>query len=128
MPPGHAVSNAPIVSVDKPVVTRTQKRSLAEASAAAAVDMETAAVARLAQKRGIPCAAVRAIADPLELDLPSVVLAARGDRLLPLEIPIRLLLRPNEVSAIRNLSRAFSAARKSLESTAYELAHAIPRE
>ena len=124
MPPGLAASDAAIVSVDRPVVTQPQKRALAEASGAAAVDMETAAIAGLARQHGIPCAAVRVIADPLELDLPSVVLAARGDRLLPLEIPMRLLLKPNEMPAIRNLSRAFSAARRSLELTAGELARA----
>ncbi len=128
MPSGIAVSNAAIVSVDRPVVTQPLKSALAEASGAAAVDMETAAIAALARKHGIPCAAVRAVADPLELDLPGVVLAARGDRLLPLEIPMRLLLRPNEMSAIRDLSRAFSAARESLELTAGELAREIRQE
>ncbi len=125
MAPGLAVSNASIVSVGSPVVTRAQRHALAESSGAAAVDMETAAVARIAQQHGVPCAAVRAIADPLELELPGVILAARCDRLLPLEIPLRLLLRPNEVPAIRDLSRAFSAARSSLESVAGDLAREI---
>jgi len=123
--PALTVSNAAIVSVDSPVVTRAQRHALAESSGAAAVDMETAAVARIAQQHAVPCAAVRAIADPLELELPSVILAARGDRLLPLEIPLRLLLRPSEVPAIRDLSRAFSAARSSLESIAGDLARGI---
>lgn len=123
--PGLTFTNAAIVSVDSPVVTRTQRHALAESSGAAAVDMETAAVARIAQQHAVPCAAVRAIADPLELELPGVILAARCDRLLPLEIPLRLLLRPNEVPAIRDLSRAFSAARSSLESIAGDLARGI---
>lgn len=125
LPPHAHTSNAALVSVGSPVVNQPQKRSLAQASSAAAVDMETAAIAEFAQRRGVPFAVVRAIADPLELDLPSVVMAARGDWLLPLEIPARLLLRPGEVPAIRELARAFSAARKSLESTAMEFARAI---
>jgi len=125
MPPGLVVSGATIASVDSPVVTRPQKQALADASGAAAVDMETAAIARLAQKLGIPCVAIRAIADPLELDLPRVVMAARSDRLLPLEIPARLLMKPREVPAIRGLARAFSAARKSLECAATEIARTV---
>ena len=122
MPPGLAVSNATIASVDRPVVTRAQKQTLAETSGAAAVDMETAAIAGFAQEYGIPWAAVRAIVDPLELDLPSVVMAARSDRLLALEISARLIMRPREVPAIRALARAFSAARESLECVADEFA------
>lgn len=125
VPRGVSTSKVPVVSVGTPVVTQAQKRALARASGAGAVDMETAAIAGVAEKRGIPCAVLRAIADPLELDLPGVVLAARGDRLLPLEIPARLLLRPKETPAIRELARAFSMARKSLDSTAAELACAM---
>ncbi len=128
LPPDIPTSTATLVSVDAPVATRRQKEALARTSGAAAVDMETAAIAAIAEQRGVPCIAVRAIADPLELDLPGVVLAARGDRLLPLEIPARLLLRPREVPAMRDLARAFSAARRSLASTAVELAYAIRQE
>lgn len=125
MPQGLSISTATIASVLSPVVTRAEKQALAEASGAVAVDMETAAIASFAQRHGIPCAAVRAIADPLELDLPSVVMAARSDRLLPLEIPARLFVKPREVPAIKALARAFSAARKSLEYTANEFAGTI---
>ena len=114
--------SAPVlVSTNAPVVSVQGKRALAQSSGAQAVDMETTAVASIAAERGVPCVVVRAIADPLELALPGVVLAARGDRLLVLEIPLRLVLRPRDLPALRALARSFAAARRSLSSTARHL-------
>ena len=111
-----------LVSTRTPVVSARDKRALAQNSGAQAVDMETAAVASIAAERGVPCVVVRAIADPLELALPGVVLAARGDRLLALEIPLRLVLHPRDFPALRTLARSFGAARRSLSGTARYLA------
>lgn len=116
------VVEAPLVSVAWPVATLEAKRALARKSGAAAVDMETVAVARIAARNGVACVAIRAVADPLELPIPSVVLAARGDRLLPLEIPIRLLLRPRDAKSLFALGRAFADARASLSQSAVALA------
>ncbi len=53
------------------VVDQAEKRRLAEAyPAAALVDMEAAAIARLAQMRGIPFYAIKGISDDLDAKLP----------------------------------------------------------
>jgi len=119
----RAPCTAPVLAtVSAPVVSTRDKRALAQRSGAEAVDMEAAVVAAVAAERGVPCVVVRAIADPLELALPGVVLAARGDRLLALEIPLRLVLHPRDLPALRALARNFGAARRSLSITARDLA------
>jgi len=54
------------------IADREQKTRLAEAFAAQAVDMEAAAVARAAQLRGVPFAAIKAISDESGFDLPDM--------------------------------------------------------
>lgn len=58
-----------IVTVDRIVRTAAVKRRLA-AAGCRAVDMESAALARLAQERGLPFYCVRGISDAADRDLP----------------------------------------------------------
>jgi adenosylhomocysteine nucleosidase len=60
-----------LVTVDH-VVGRDQKPKLAAQWNADLVDMEAAAVARLAKERALPFRTVRAISDPVEDDLPDL--------------------------------------------------------
>jgi hypothetical protein len=59
-----------IVSVSSPVRRPAQKRYLHSNTGAMAVDMESYQAAVLAQELGVPFAAVRVIADPVERELP----------------------------------------------------------
>jgi len=59
----------PIVTVDQIVLTAKEKRELAARSGALAVDMESAAIAAAAAARSVPFLAIRAILDPVEMDL-----------------------------------------------------------
>jgi adenosylhomocysteine nucleosidase len=52
------------------VADATEKNRLASTYKAALVDMEAAAIARLAQMRGIPFYAIKAISDPFDAKLP----------------------------------------------------------
>ncbi|MGH8127461.1 MAG: hypothetical protein ACRETC_03720 [Gammaproteobacteria bacterium] len=113
-----------LVSVNRPAVDAADKHALAYQTGAEAVDMEAAAVAAIAAAWHVPCAALRAIADPFELTLPRCVLDARCDRLLPLELPLRLIFNPHDMPALRALARSFGAARRSLHATAQSLAQA----
>lgn len=118
LPPVLPCVGTPLVSVNTPVIDAADKRALAYRTGAEAADMEAAAVMALAAKLEVPCVVVRAIADPLELTLPQCVQNARCDRLLPLEIPLRLMLRPRDLPALRALARNFGAARRSLRTAA----------
>ena len=68
--PDVKVQNGTLVTVDKVVTTAAEKRGLAARTGAIAVDMETAGAVRVAQERGIPWLAVRAITDGLNDELP----------------------------------------------------------
>lgn len=59
--------------------SRAQKASLRAETAALAADMESMAVAQVAREAGLPFVAIRAIADPFELMLPSCALNAIDD-------------------------------------------------
>ncbi|MDN5864755.1 MAG: purine and other phosphorylase-like protein, family 1 [Gammaproteobacteria bacterium] len=122
VPHGVAVNGEPIVTVSRPVSGCGAKAALHDSSGAVAVDMETAAIAALAAEYEIAFAAVRAIVDPLELELPPVVLKARSERFAALEVPLRLLGRPRDLGALARLSRAMHAATRSLATYARALA------
>lgn len=54
------------------VLSRDEKELLAQRFTADAVDMEAAVVAEVAHAAGIPFAAIKAISDPLQFDMPPI--------------------------------------------------------
>jgi len=64
-----------IVSVDRVVTTAAAKRDLAAATSASLVDMETYAVATVAQAAGLRCVSIRVISDDASQDLPKEIAA-----------------------------------------------------
>jgi hopanoid-associated phosphorylase len=71
---------APLAGSDKAIATVADKAALHVHLAAAAVDMESHAVARVAARAELPFAAVRIIADPATRALPSSALAGMNDK------------------------------------------------
>lgn len=69
---------APILGVDNPVAEPAQKREFYRTTGAAAVDMESHVVARLAADHGLAFAALRVIVDPAERVIPSAALVGLG--------------------------------------------------
>ncbi len=67
-------SYAPIVGVDAPIAEPAMKRELHRSTGAAAVDMESHLVARLAAAHGLAFAAVRVIVDPVHRAIPPAAL------------------------------------------------------
>ena len=63
-----------IAGVDTPVTTAVDKLELAQASGAAACDMESHVAARIAHARGVAFAVVRVVADPASRALPTAAL------------------------------------------------------
>ena len=70
--------DADIAGADNPAVTIEDKNGLRKATGAAAVDMESHAVAQVAIAKGVPFLVVRAIADPCGRTLPPWVPATVG--------------------------------------------------
>jgi adenosylhomocysteine nucleosidase len=94
------------------VPTPAEKQALFATTNAAAVDMESAAVARVAQAHGLPFLAVRAVADTAAMAMPAAVLVSlnpRGD-VRPGKLLAHLARHPAQVSELIRLGRAFGAA------------------
>lgn len=108
--------DAPLVSVDQVLTGSTHKQQLARKSGAALVDMESAAIAAVAQQHGVAFLCIRAIADDLQITVPASMnglLNRFGQvdlkRLMPL-----MLLRPQLLLQTLKLGYAFTQARRSL--------------
>jgi len=66
---GHGLVG-PIVTVGRVVVTSQEKKALGRQTMAVGIDMESAALARLAKSRNIPFVVIRSISDLMEENLP----------------------------------------------------------
>ncbi|HST76819.1 MAG TPA: hypothetical protein VLJ20_15690 [Acetobacteraceae bacterium] len=98
------------------VASAAEKRHWFEMTGAVAVDLESGAVARVALEHGLPFAALRAICDPAERDLPPaalVALDARGAIGL-LRVLRSLVAHPGQLPALLALTRDAAHARRSL--------------
>jgi adenosylhomocysteine nucleosidase len=67
-----------LLESDRIVTSALDKEKLASAANAIALDMESVAIAQIAEDTRIPFIAVRAVADPVNLDLPECVVHAIG--------------------------------------------------
>lgn len=70
--------HAPIIGVDTPVADSAKKRELRHLTGAAAVDMESHIVARLAAAHGLAFTALRVIVDPASRTIPHAALKGMG--------------------------------------------------
>ncbi|WP_158815651.1 hypothetical protein [Methylocapsa sp. S129] len=110
-----AVFQTDLVGVDAPVADPPAKAALMIATGAWAVDMESAVVARAAERHGLPFAVLRAIADPAHRPLPPAALVAmRADGAVDFAAVFAALARdPGQLPALVRLGldsrRAFSA-------------------
>jgi adenosylhomocysteine nucleosidase len=93
-----------------------EKRRLYGEVGAAAVDLESGAVARAATARGMPFAVLRAVCDPVERGLPAAALAAldaHGSIGMG-RVIASLVVRPGQVAAVLTLARDAAVARRAL--------------
>ena len=119
LPPAVPVVRAPVAGADAPVADAAAKAALGAASGAAAVDLESHAVA----EAGLPVVAIRAIADPATRDLPASALALLGasrGRAFG-----ELCRRPGELPALAALAldyrRALAALRRAVATSGPDL-------
>lgn len=102
-------------SSETPLSTQADKARLAEQSGAEAVDMESAAVAAVAVKHGLPFASVRAIVDPGGFSLPRSALAALGAPAHPVIATLMSLAqRPADIVPLIKLAHWYRRALKRL--------------
>jgi adenosylhomocysteine nucleosidase len=117
---GAAVTQGQLATVRTPLATVAAKAALRRASGARAVDMESSAVAELAEQHALPFVAVSVIIDDAQQELPAAIAAATApDGLVAGWRVFRHLLRhPGEAAAVLRLARAYTAANATLASVA----------
>jgi adenosylhomocysteine nucleosidase len=109
-------TGAPIYAGQKIAETAHDKQLIFRRSRPDAVDLESGAVARVAQARGLPFAVLRAVADPWDADLPPAAMTALNDdgRLNFAAIALSLLRRPGQIKGLIALGNATKSARAAL--------------
>ena len=114
------VSDGALIEALAVIASPAQKRSLAQASGAVAVDMESAAVGQAAKQAGVPFVAVRAVVDTADSTLPRSVLRANDEygRLRIAKLLFSLISHPADLGALIGLSKNFRAAQATLQITA----------
>lgn len=106
-----------MIAAEADIVTcAADKAALAKSSLCGSVDLESGAVARVAERHGIPFAVLRAICDPVERDLPPaalVTLNARG-AIAVTRLAGSILRRPWQIPDLIALGGDAARARRAL--------------
>jgi adenosylhomocysteine nucleosidase len=99
------------------------KKQLHEITGALALDMESSAVAKVAQKHGLPFLAIRAIADTAGMGLPeAVVYATNADGEVAIgKLLGYLVLHPAQLPSLIKLGLYFNKAKQTLKQAAGRL-------
>ncbi|MGH8557179.1 MAG: phosphorylase [Methylococcales bacterium] len=116
----QTIHSGPITESRTLVGTAVEKQTLRNQTGAIALDMESAAIARLAARQNLPFVAIRAIADPATMDLPKPVAIAANQNADPgLALLLPLITRyPGSIPALVRLGICFRAAQRGLRLTA----------
>jgi adenosylhomocysteine nucleosidase len=110
------INQGVLAGSEKICSTLEQKKEVAEKTGAVAIDMESLAVAEVAEKKNVPFLAIRAIADPLDFDFPQAVIqsmSAAGEVNLS-QLVSYLVFHPFELWGLLKLALHFRAATKTL--------------
>jgi len=115
-----------IVGADAVVPTPQQKVRLREQTGAAALDMESGAVARVAAARNLPFAVLRAICDPAQRTLPPAALIApdASGSIAIWRVCHSLAIHPRQVPGVMALAFDAARARRALTARINQIARA----
>ncbi len=113
------VSAGVVLTVERSIASPQDKAAAFRDTGAAAVDMESVSVARVAADHRVPFICVRVIVDTAADTLPRTVLAAsRGGRLRIARLLAGLLVAPGDVGGLLHLSRRYRSAMQALKAVA----------
>lgn len=111
-----------LFSAERVLTTQQQKSTAANQSGASAVDMESAAIARVASERGIAFVVLRVIADGLRDELPDNVEAlVTADGRTRFRGLLGIVTSPRRIRLLLGLARHSRAARRKLAAVMREL-------
>ncbi|MEE4209086.1 MAG: hypothetical protein V2I43_07465 [Parvularcula sp.] len=110
------MTSGDILGSDGIIFSAEEKRSLFTATGAAAVDMESHAVAKAAREASVPFVVIRAVADPAGQALPRAARNAVGPdgEVRTLRTILSLLKRPGDLPDLLRLGRQAAAALETL--------------
>lgn len=125
----HAGENLPLVhggllAESKILIAASsEKKQLHSITGAVALDMESVAIAKAAGHHNLGFLAIRAIADPVSLDLPKAVSYALNDQgnVVLKKLLLFLALHPLELPGLIKLGLHFNQAKRTLKSVAGHL-------
>jgi len=118
-----AVTEGNLLTSPEAIDTPAEKAAALRRTGAAAVDMESAAVAEVAARHDLPYIAVRVIVDTAADFLPrAVVAASRAGRVHFGRLIGGLILRPREIAALLRLAQRHRTAMRSLHAIGAHLA------
>ena len=102
---------------DQAVLTIAHKKSLFKKTRALAVDMESAAIARVAQEENVPFFTLRVICDPADEEVPQKLYDCldKNGNVRPAAVLFSLVRRPSLVLDMQRMGRHFAAARQALK-------------
>jgi len=114
-----AVLEGVVLSTDSSIDSPPAKAKLFRETGAAAVDMESVSVARIAADHHLPFVCVRVIVDTASDALPRAVVAASRDGHIRMgRLACGLMLAPGDVPALIRLARRYRSARRALNMVA----------
>lgn len=107
------------------VTTVSDKNALWRQSGAVAVDLESGPLALAAEQAGMPFAVLRAICDPADRSLPTVVQAVLGPdgKIRIFNLLQKLAASPGQITGIIRLASDAARARRSLQSAVIRIQH-----
>lgn len=109
------IQPARLVSIPSPVTSREAKMTLARRSGAAAVDMESAAAARICSEHGVPFGCLRAVSDDVDTPLSAELLeCVPGGRVSASRLSRLLLRHPRVTKDLWLLARTTRGASQRL--------------
>jgi adenosylhomocysteine nucleosidase len=121
--PLRAVSAGNLLTSTRAIDTPSGKSTAFHETGAAAVDMESAAVAAIASHHNLPFIAVRVIVDTAADTLPrAVVNASRAGHLAVGRLIAGLIVAPGEIAALIRLAQRYRIAMRSLRAIGAHLA------
>ena len=123
------ISPHTLYGAEAAVVTSEAKRDAHARTAAAAVDLESGAVARVAMAHRLPFAVLRAVCDSAERDLPPAALVALDSQggISILRVLHSVIAEPRQLPALIKLAADAGLARRALTARVMQIARTAPQ-
>jgi adenosylhomocysteine nucleosidase len=121
--PSLSLSAANLAASKQLVASSQEKQQIFQQTGAIALDMESGAIAELAQTNGLAFVAIRAIADPASMNLPNAIAHSLNDngQVVLTRLLTYLISHPWEIPCLIKLGLHFNAAQKTLKTVALQL-------